>query len=259
MQQAHTVAQSPTITQDRGVVEMNQEKKFASNGVDYYNIDNKLIIKDNKENIARNISSRLTEANASLNLSSSQEVAKPESISEIQAPTPPSDLTVVRMITQLFYNDNSTQKHKLKVRLNHTDKTNTEWIATLNKDARVFRKHNDLELARGWISRTRQVFSTEQGYKQPYLGKFHCHKDARGPVPGNLKEPGCFASVAYNTHDESWYAMIAIYDWIGIYEYDYNYTKKQKQQGVKAQLVYTNPKLYAQRGGETWAQRNGLA
>lgn len=231
------------------------EKKLTDFGVDYYNIDNKLITKDNKENIPKYFS-LLTEADASLKLSSSQEVAKPESVSVTQGPTPPSEETVAKMITQIFYNTNSTQKNKLKVRLNHTDKTNSEWIATMSKDARVFRKHNDLELARGWIKHTRATFAQELGYKAPYFGKFHCHKDANGLVPGIQKEPKCFASMAYNTEDGSWYAIIAIYDWIGVYEYDYNFSAKQKAQGVKAQLVYTNPKIYAQSNSQTWASRN---
>lgn len=235
-------------------------KKFTPSGVDYYNIDNKFITKDNEENIPKcfPLDSEAVASFDSKKITSSQEAAKPESISEMQAPTPPSPDTVAKMVTQIFYNNNSTQKHKIKVRLNHTDNTSTEWIATMNKDLRVFRKHNDLELARGWIQMTRKQFSKELGFKAPYFGKFHCHKDANGLVPGIQKEPGCFASMAYNTEDESWYAIIAIYDWIGVYEYDYNFTKKQKSQGVKAQLVYTNPKIYAQRGSQTWAQRNGL-
>lgn len=238
---------------------MTNEKKFGAFGVDYYNIDNTVIIKDNTENIV-NTFSLGSEANASLSLSSSQEVAKPKSISQVQAPTPeiPSDNNIARMVTQIFYNSNSTQKHKIKVRLNHTDKTSTEWIATMNKDARVFRRHNDLQLARDWLAHAKKVFDPALGYKTPYHGKFHCHKDANGPIPGNIKEPGCFASMAYNTQDESWYAMIAIYDWIGVYEYDYNISTKQKSQGVKAQLVYTNPKIYAKTAPQTWAQRNGL-
>ena len=230
------------------------EKKLTDIGVDYYNIDNKLITKDNEENIPKYFS-LLTEANASLTLSSSQEVAEP-SCSEIQAPTPPSEDTVLKMITQIFYNTNSTQKHKLKVRLNHVDKTNSEWIATMNKDLRVFRKHNDLELARTWIKSTRKIFDKDLGYKTPYYGKFHCHKDQNGILPGISKEPNCFASMSYNTEDESWYAMIKIYDWGGVYEYDYNFTAKQKSLGVKAQLVYTNPRLYQQKNNQTWASRN---
>lgn len=231
------------------------QKIFDQSGVGYYNIDNTLITNDNVENIPKCFSLE-SEANASQELSSCQEVAKPESISETQAPTPPSEDNVSKMITQIFYNTNSTQKHKIKVRLNHTDKTNTEWIATMSKDLRVFRKHNDLTQARSWIQYTREQFAQELGYKAPYFGKFHCHKDSQGLVQGIQKEPNCFASMSYNTQDESWYAMIRIYDWIGVYEYDYNFTKKQKAQGVKAQLVYTNPKVYQLRGHQTWAQRN---
>lgn len=231
------------------------QKIFLQNGVDYYNIDNELITNDNVENIPKCFSLE-TEANASQEHASCQKTAKPEIVSETQAPTPPSDVNVSKMITQIFYNTNSTQKHKLKVRLNHTDKTNTEWIATMSKDARIFRKHTDLALARDWIQVTREQFAQELAFKAPYFGKFHCHKDATGVIPGIQKEPGCFASMSYNTQDESWYAMIKIYDWMGIYEYDYNFTKKQKAQGVKAQLVYTNPKVYASTGAQTWAQRN---
>ena len=243
---------------------MTQIKKFDEFGVDYYNIDNienKLIINDNRENIAHNISPHASEAVASNKSFPSQEVAKPESVSETQAPTPnpPSDTNVTRMIAQIFHNENSTQKHKLKVRLNHTDNTNTEWIATMNKDARIFRKHTDLELARKWIAATKKQFASELGYKTPYYGKFHLHLDAHGICKGIQKEPGCYASMSYNTEDESWYAMLAIYSWMGVYEFDYNFTLKQKQQGVKAQLVFTNPTVYKKRAPQTWAERNGYA
>jgi hypothetical protein len=231
-------------------INMNQSQK-RTNGVEYYNIDNKSIRKDNEENIVNTFSLL---ASTSSNKNSSQEEAKPEGQVVAQAPTPPSMDTVLRMVSQIFYNTNSTQKHKLKVRLNHTDKTNTEWIATMNKDARIFRRHTDLELARGWIQATKRKFSQELGYKTPYYGKFHLHKDHNGVVPGIQKEPNCYASMAYNTEDESWYVMLAIYDFIATVEYDYNFSKQQKAQGVRAQTVWTNPKNY--RGGQTWAQRN---
>lgn len=226
------------------------DKKILTNGVGYYNIDNKFITKDNRENIV-NTFSLLDAAEPQKTLSSSQQKAKPKEVVVAQAPTPQN---VKRMVTQIFRNDNSTQKHKIKVRFNHTDGTNTEWIATMNKDARIFRRHNNLELARGWIHKTRSQFAQEFGYKTPYYGKFHCHRDQHGVVPGIQKEPNCYASMAYNTEDDSWYAMIAIYDFMGVYEYDYNFTRQQRQNGVKAQLVWTNPETYT--GGETWAQRN---
>jgi hypothetical protein len=230
-----------------------------NNGVDYYNIDNKHITKDNLENIVELDSSFESGGYASLNYSTQGE-AEPNAQVKIQAPTPPSEDTVLRMVTQIFYNEKANQKHKIKVRLNHTDNTSTEWIATMNKDARIFRRHNDLQLARGWIEATRREFTQEQGYKKPYYGKFHCHKDNTGTVlPGIQKEPECFASMAYNTVDESWYAMIAIYGWGGVYEYDYNFNQRQKEQGVRAQLVYTNPKLYKKGcGAITYAERMGL-
>ena len=231
--------------------------KIDENGVDYYNIDNKHIIKDNRENIVEYFSSFESGGKASSN--SRGQGVETESLGAVieQAATPPSEDTVLRMISQIFYNENSTQKHKIKVRLNHSDNTSTEWIATMNKDARIFRRHNDLEIARGWIAATRREFTQEQGYKKPYYGKFHCIKDAQGPLPGIQKEPECFASMAYNTVDESWYVMLVIYDWGGTYEYDYNFNKRQKEQGVRAQLVYTNPKLYKKhQGAKTYAERN---
>lgn len=227
------------------------DKKILTNGVDYYNIDNSYN-KENIENIA-NTFSLLDAAEPPKILSSSQEEAKPESQVVAQAPTPEN---VKRMVSQIFRNDNSTQKHKLKVRFNHTDGTNTEWIATMNKDARIFRRYNNLEMARGWIQHTRKTFAQELGYKTPYYGKFHCHRDSQGVVPGIQKEPGCYASMAYNTEDESWYAIIAIFDFVGVFEYDYNFSKRQRSQGVKAQLVWSNPKIYAQTAPQTWAQRN---
>lgn len=232
------------------------DTKIIERGVDYYNIDNKHIIKDNRENIAESFSLE-SGACAPVKLFPSQEVAKPQE-EVTQAPTPSKE-TVLRMVSQIFYNTNSTQKHKIKVRLNHTDNSSTEWIATMNKDARIFRRHNDLELARGWIKHTRTTFAQELGYKTPYYGKFHCVYDGIERVLGIQKEPECFASMAYNTQDESWYAIIAIYDWLGTYEYDFNISAKQREQGVKAQLVYTNPSIYQQQAPLTYAQRRGIA
>jgi hypothetical protein len=244
---------------------MNKEKKFTSNGVGYYNIDNidKIDKKENRENIA-NTSFLLAEAVASQthldHLSSSQEVAKPESISVTQAPTPklPCDDTIERMVSQIFYNTNSTQKHKLKVKLHAIDTKPTEWIATMNTDLRVFRKYNNLELARDWIAIVKRLFPQEQGYKKAYLGKFHLVRDGFGLTGSTNKEPGCFAAMSYNTEDRSWYVIIKIYDFMQTLEYDYNYTPRQQTQGVKAQIVWTNPILYKKRAGQTYAQRNGF-
>lgn len=235
---------------------MQNEKKFASNGVGYYNIDNN-VNKENRENIVNHFS-LLTEANASQSIPSSQEVAKPESISVLQAPTPPSLKNVERMISQIFYNTNSTQKHKLKVKLQHNDQKPTEWIATMNTDPRVFRKYNDLELAREWIAGVRKYFNQDSGFKKPYLGKFHLVRDAHGLTNGTQKEPGCFAAMSYNKNDQSWYVLIAIYDFVVKLEYDYNFSNRQQTQGVKAQIVWNNPQLQRATRPGTYAQRNGI-
>jgi len=225
-------------------------------GVGYYNIDN-VGKKENRENIVNDFS-LLTEAVASQSLTSSQEMAEPKSICEIQAPTPPSMKTIKRMISQIFYNENSTQKHKLKVKLHHTDCDPTEWIATMNTDPRVFRKYNDIKLARIWIEMVREKFPKEKGFKNPYYGKFHCVADAQGRTGGTQKEPGCFAAMSYNTYDKSWYVIMRLFDFGVRLEYDYNFTKKQADQGVKAQIVWNNPELQQNKRPQTWAQRNGV-
>lgn len=226
-----------------------------NNGVGYYNIDNS-DNKENRENIA-NTSSSWPGGKAAVNYSTQGE-AEPNSKVEIQAATPedPNLDNTLRIVSQIFYNTNSTQKHKIKVKMHHTDQDPTEWIASMNTDARVFRKYQkDMDLAREWIQITREKFSLEQGYKKPYYGKFHLVADGNGKTGGTQKELGCFASMAYNKDDQSWYAMIKIFDFFNIFEYDYNYTNTQQAQGVKAQIVWNNPRLQKQKRPLTYRER----
>ena len=225
-----------------------------NNGVGYYNIDN-IDKKENRENIA-NTSSSWPGGKAAVN-DLTQGEAKPDSSVGIQAATPedPNLDNTLRIVSQIFYNNNSTQKHKIKVKMHHNDQDPTEWIASMNTDPRVFRKYNNIELAREWIAGVRANFSIEKGFKKPYYGKFHLHRDGNGVVEGTQKEPGCFAAMAYNKDDQSWYAMIKIYDFVKLFEYDYNYTSTQQTQGVKAQIVWNNPRLQKQKRPLTYAER----
>jgi hypothetical protein len=238
---------------------MAQDKR---NGVCYYNVDNVDNEVYNIENIT-NISSSLdTGGDASLiHLDSKGETKSLGKVVE-QAATPelPNQDTVERAIAQIFENKNSTQKHKIKLKLHLTDKMSPEFIASMSKDPRVFRKYQtDIDLAREWLQITREYFAQDQGFKKPYWGKFHIARDDTGKqIQGIQKEPGCYASMAYSTRDDSWYAMFKIYDWITApMEFDYSFTGLQKAQGVKAQWVWSNPRLQRTKRPTTWAERTG--
>ena len=226
-----------------------------NNGVGYYNIDNS-DNKENRENIANISSSWISGKAAATNLETQGE-AKPDSSVGIQAATPqdPNLNNTLRVISQIFYNTNSTQKHKIKVKMHHTDQDPTEWIASMNTDPRVFRKYNNIELAREWIAGVREQFNMEKGFKKPYLGKFHLVADKHGKTGGTQKEKGCYAAMAYNKEDQSWYAMIKIFDFVRLFEYDYNFTNTQQAQGVKAQIVWNNPQLQKHKRPLTYRER----
>ena len=236
------------------------KSKTNENGVGYYNIDNIDNEIYNKENIVEYFSSFGTGGKASSTLRG--QGVETESLGGVikQAATPNHD-TVKRAIAQIFENNNSTQRHKIKLKIHLTDDTAPEWIASMSKDARIFRKYQtDLDLAREWLAVTREYFSSENGYKKPYWGKFHVSKDDTGTQTLKIqKEPGCFAAMAYNTRDESWYAMFKLFDWITPpHEFDYNFTGLQKAQGVKGQWVWSNPRLEKQKRPQTWAERRGI-
>lgn len=251
-------------------------------GVGYYNIDNK----DNENNedklLSTNnrfslISSGIA-ADAALFDSSGISSESPLDLAkrkgalpclsgQVGAPTPPAPLDinqVERFIIQLFDNgENAYQRFKLKVRLNLTDKDNPEFIASLTKDLRNFKKYipepyrdDIIEM----VTQERKRIKEQYGVF-PYMGKFHLNVGA-GPKKKNTCnqiEPDTFALVWWDDENKGWSAIFKIQNFARECDLFTQYlTANQKAMGVKAQDNWTNPKFDKRVRPQTWAQRRGL-
>lgn len=245
-------------------------KSISDNrGVHYYNEDNKEN-KDNEDNYSehenrfRPISFGLASEEALVNcfeedLSSSQKEAE-EDLSSSETLPLDSD-QVERFIIQLFDNGpDAFQRYKLKIRLNLVDKENPEFIASLTKDIRNFKKYIP-ESCRAEIiqmaQEERQRIKKQYGI-YPYLGKFHLNVGAaRGKKKVcNQIEPDTFAVVWWDDENKGWSGIFKIQNFAREFDLFTDYlTPKQKLQGVKAQDNWTNPKYDKTVRPQTWAEK----
>ena len=161
------------------------QKIFDANGVGYYNIENK-DNKDNKENAVSRSSD--SEANASLShtdtiMSSSQEEGEAYKESVAAASPTPEDTAIIdedyvhrALFTWYDNGEDARQRYKFQVRINPSEAPSeaVEFIATLTKDRRNFKKHlpdgaqQILEFADTLRDHVKQKHNT-----YPYIGKFH--------------------------------------------------------------------------------------
>lgn len=259
---------------------INHLRKSATRGVGYYNEDNKNN-EDNENNYSKQEnrflpSSSGIEANASLIDSSIDLVESPLDLAkgegalpcvsgQVGAPTPLDMDQVERFIVQLFDNGESAyQRYKLKLKLNLTDKTNPEFIASLTKDLRNFKKYipepyrdEIIEMAIQERKRIKEQFGV-----LPYIGKFHFNT---GSTPSRKKtcnqiEPDTLAIVWWDPVEKGWSGIFKIQNFAREFDLFTEYlTPKQKSMGVKAQDNWTNPKYDKKIRPKTWAQKRGLA
>ncbi len=240
-----------------------------NSGVDYYNEDNK----DNEDN--ENNYSKHENGFRSLSIGIATDVAQTEIIEGLlpegqreeeedlsSSETLPLDQDQVeRFIIQLFDNGaDAFQRYKLKIRLNLTDKTNPEFIASLTKDIRNFKKYVPEPYRDEIIAMAveeRQRIKKQYGV-YPYLGKFHFNVGygAKRKNTGNQIEPDTLAIVWWDEDVKGWSGIFKIQNFAREFDLFTEYlTAKQKSQGVKAQDNWTNPKYDQKIRPKTWAEQ----
>ena len=246
----------------------------AGSGVDYYNKEKQKRIKDNilvarsvtstKENDFLSSSSGL-EADASLSPSATGVVvSEPVVVAPEEGFTLTGDM-IERAPIQLWDNgEKSFRRYKIKVRLNLVDDDeNPEFIASLTKDFRNFKKYIPAECRDAIIEKANSLRTLikDQYDTVPYLGKFHLANTwNKGKRQANEIEPWTLAAVWWNAEERGWSGIIWIHDWAHEFDlFEENLTAKQKTSGCKAATLYINPKHDKRVRPKTWAQRRSEA
>ena len=241
-------------------------------GVDTYNKDNrdkkdKTLQTDNDLSLSSygiaSYEALCPEDFSSLPLAESQERGALLHLSKATAPTPLDEDQVKSFIIQLFDNgEDSSQRYKLKIRLNLTDGTNPEFIASLTKDPRNFKKHIPGPTAqdiKDMVMTERQRVKSLTG-NYPWMGKFHLNHGAGNKRRTIQIEPDTLALVWWDAEERGWSGVFKIQNFAREFDLFEQYvTAKQKASGVRAQDNWKNPKYDKTVRPLTWAQKRGLA
>lgn len=241
-------------------------------GVHYYNIYNKenTYNKDktlpNKENdfISSSVGIEAYASLVQVPLESPLDSAKGEGALpcksvEATAPTPLDEDQIKSCICQLFDNgEQSTQRYKYKIRLNLTDGTNPEFIASLTKDLRNFKKYvpgpNRQQIIDTAMAERKRIKAMTGNW--PYIGKLHLNSGYSGQRKTIQVEPDTLVVVWWDAEERGWSGAVMIQNWV--YEFDLfeqYVTAKQKAQGVRAQTNWQNPKYGKKNRPLTWAEQ----
>ena len=248
---------------------------FSKKGVDTYNKDNR-DNKDNKNNYCHQVDddnsfliSSLGIASVealspedlkSLSLASSQEEGALPHLSKATAPTPLDADQLRGCIFQLFDNgETARQRYKFKIRFNLIDKTTPEFIASLTKDFRNFKKYipepyrqDIIEMVTEERHRIKKLTGSF-----PYCGKLHLNTGMTGT---KQTEPDTFVIVWWDPEEKGWSGVIKFQNWAHEFDLFTEYlTAKQKAMGVKCQDNWQNPKYEKKVRPLTWAQQRGIA
>lgn len=250
---------------------------FSNKGVDTYNKDNR-DNKDNKNNYCHqedddnsflipsvgiaSVEALCPEDFSSKPLAFSQEGGALLHLSKATAPTPPAPLNADQIkgcIFQLFDNgETARQRYKFKIRVNLTDKTNPEFIASLTKDFRNFKKYIPEPYRQDiidMVSEERHRIKRLTG-SFPYCGKLHLNTGMTGT---KQIEPDTFVIVWWDPEEKGWSGIIKFQNWAHEFDLFTEYlTAKQKAMGVKCQDNWQNPKYDKKVRPLTWAQQRGL-
>jgi hypothetical protein len=247
-------------------------KNDSKKGVGYYNKDNikNKENKENKNNYADDVSlgephllhNPLSFVSLGIASCEAQEVNSEAILASPEAVNPGSEIAqnsiydqMKTALIQLFDNGEDTlQRYKCKVRINLTDGTNPEFIASLTKDIRNFKKYIPVEGREEVIE-----FATEVRKKikkitgnYPYIGKFHFNAQGAG---NRTIEPMTAVAIWYDADAKGWSGCLMIYDWVHQFDLFSQYlTDKQRAARVKAQDTFTHPNHQKARP-LTWAQR----
>jgi hypothetical protein len=238
-------------------------------GVDTYNTDNKenrykTLTTDNA--FSHSVSGVEAYASLSEPLESPLDLAKGEEtksllLPEATAPTPLDADQIRSCVFQLFDNgEESSQRYKYKLRLNLTDGSNPEFIASLTKDFRNFKKY---------IPETNRQFIIDAAADErkrikkltgnwPYLGKLHANPGAGAHRKTIQIEPDTLVVVWWDAEERGWSGIVKLQNWVHEFDlFDQYLTAKQKTQGVRAQDNWQNPKYNRTVRPLTWAEQRG--
>lgn len=189
-----------------------------------------------------------------------------------EGPTsPPKHITedhIKRAVVQFYHNqgESKTQERKLKIRLNcdfgSGKEENVDFIATLTNDLSNFKRYHppeSQEYIHAWTMSSRKQIKDKFDVKA-YMGKFHDNAGwQQGKARTNQIEPWTACLLWYNKNTRTYFCLIRIYDWEGLFELtDENINEKQKKTNLKAQKLWYNPKHLNIQRPKTWAQKRGL-
>lgn len=249
---------------------------FSNKGVHTYNIDNR-DNKDNKNNYCHldnnsfstsSVGIASVEALSPEDLSlkplafSQEEEALPQLSVAATAPTPLDADQMRGCIFQLFDNgETARQRYKFKIRLNLTDGSNPEFIASLTKDFRNFKKYipepyrqDIIDMVGEERHRIKRVTGSF-----PYCGKLHLNTGIGNRNATKQTEPDTFVIVWWDPEEKGWSGVIKFQNWAHEFDLFTEYlTAKQKAMGVKCQDNWQNPKYDKKVRPLTWAQQRAL-
>jgi hypothetical protein len=238
-------------------------------GVDTYNLDNKENL-DNENNYCpsddnsfhiQSLGIASYEALSPLDFSQTAET-KSLSLLEATAPTPLSADQIKSCVYQLFDNgEQALQRYKFKIRFNLTDGTNPEFIASLTKDFRNFKKYIPESYREQTIDMVKQIRTeVKQAFGHyPYCGKLHFKTNIKTKGATNQIEPNTFVIVWWNPEDKGWSGYIKFQNWTKEFDLFEQYlTAKQRAMGVKCQDNWQNPKYDKKVRPLTWAEQRGI-
>ena len=248
----------------------NSHDTFTATGVDYYNKEKQKRIKDNilvaetATSTNENEFSTSSSGVASLIASPCSRPGEGQGEEVVVAAETGFSLTedmIERAPIQLWDNgEKAFRRYKLKVRLNLADDNeNPEFIASLTKDFRNFKKYIPAECRDEIIQKAADLRSEiKLKYDTvPYLGKFHLANTwNKGKRQANEIEPWTLAAVWWNAEERGWSGVVFMHEWHYIFDlFEDNLTTKQKIAGCKAATLYINPKHDKRVRPKTWAQR----
>lgn len=231
---------------------MSQENKQGYlPGVLYYNID-----KEEKEDKAfkevkdcfASLSGRAANAAQDLSVSTPQVIPLDVYSSQTESPTPYAEVEpdlikmddVLYAPIQLWYNENSVQRYKLKIQLNLKNDQRYEFIAALTQDRRNFCKYLP-EASKQWFKDWTDNWVRDQRRfdHKIYRGKFHLNQGRAGHTIHNQIEDYCACAVWWDKTKHEWVAAVNLYAFETIVRLDKGCISiKQEQAGLVAQTQY---------------------
>jgi hypothetical protein len=238
-------------------------------GVGYYNIDNR-DKRDKKDktlsethnpfpSLSLGIVAYATQETDQSPLDEVKREGALPSMSLATAPTPLDADQIKSCIFQLFDNgEESTQRYKYKLRLNLEDGTNPEFIASLTKDLRNFKKHipepNRQEIIDMAMDERRLI--KKQTGNWPYIGKLHLNAGFGDHRKTIQNEPDTLVIIWWDPEERGWSGIVKLQNWVHKFDLFEQYiTAKQRAQGVRAQDNWQNPKFDKKTRPLTWAQQ----